>query len=88
MKNKYTFEKMELDGEIVAVPVGENVDEFRGVVKLNETSAFIFDLLKEEISMDEIVEALEKEYDAPRSIIAADVKKCLEEFEERGLLVS
>jgi len=88
LRLKFQFEKMKLEGKTVAVPVGENVDEFRGVVKLNETSAFIFDLLKEEISMDEIVEALEKEYDAPRSIIAADVKKCLEEFEERGLLVS
>jgi hypothetical protein len=78
---------MKLEGKTVAVPVGENVDEFRGVVKLNESSAFIFDLLKEETSMEAIVTALEREYDAPRSVIEADVKKCLEEFEERGLLV-
>lgn len=87
MRLKYQFEKMKLEGKTVAVPVGENVDEFRGVVKLNESSAFIFDLLKEETSMEAIVTALEREYDAPRSVIEADVKKCLEEFEERGLLI-
>jgi len=87
LRLKYQFEKMKLEGKTVAVPVGENVDEFRGVVKLNESSAFIFDLLKEETSMEAIVAALEREYDAPRSVIEADVKKCLEEFEERGLLV-
>ena len=86
MRLKFQFEKMELEGKTVAVPVGENVDEFRGVVKLNESSAFIFDLLKEETSMEAVVEAMEKEYDAPRTVIEADVKKCLEEFEERGLL--
>lgn len=87
MRLKYQFEKMKLEGKTVAVPVGENVDEFRGVVKLNESSAFIFDLLKEETSMEAIVAALEREYDAPRSVIEVDVKKCLEEFEERGLLI-
>ena len=47
----------------------------------------LLDLLKEETSMEAIVAALEREYDAPRSVIEADVKKCLEEFEERGLLI-
>ena len=36
MKIKYTFEKMELDGEIVAVPVGERAADFRAVLYVNE----------------------------------------------------
>lgn len=87
MRLKYQFEMMKLEEKTIAVPVGENVSEFRGVVKLNEQSAFIFDLLSEETTMDAIVDAMEKEYDAPRSVIVADVKKCLGELEERGLLV-
>ncbi len=87
MRLKYQFETMKLDDRIVAVPVGENVNEFRGVVKLNETSAFIFDLLKEETTEEKIVDAMEKEYDAARSVIAEDVKRCIAEFGEKGLLI-
>lgn len=86
MRLKYQFETMELEDRIVAVPVGTDVNEFRGVVKLNDTSAFIFGLLKDEISEEAIVDAMEKEYDAPRSKIAEDVRKCIGEFEEKGLL--
>jgi len=87
LRLKYRFETMELEGETIVVPVGENVDQFRGVVKLNETAAFIFNLLKEETSEEAIVDAVEKEFDAPRSVIAADVKKYLVEFREKGLLI-
>ena len=87
MRLKYQFETMELEDRIVAVPVGTDVNEFHGVVKLNETSAFIFELLKNDITEEAIVDAMQKEYDAPRSQIAEGVKKCIEEFEEKGLLV-
>ena len=87
MRLKYQFETMKLEDRIVAVPVGADVNEFRGVVKMNETSAFIFGLLKDEIALEAIVDAVEKEYDAPRSQIEEDVKKCIGEFEEKGLLV-
>ena len=87
MRLKFQFETMKLDDRIVAVPVGDNVNEFRGVVKLNETSAYIFDLLKDETTEEKIVDAMEKEYDADRSVIARDVKKIIAEFEEKGLLI-
>ncbi len=87
MRLKYQFETMNLEDQIVAVPVGADVNEFRGVVKLNETSAFIFGLLTKDTTEESIVDAMEKEYDAPRSEIAEGVRKCLGEFEEKGLLV-
>ena len=87
MRIKYKFEMMELDDHVVAVPVGEDASVFRGVIKLNETSADIFDLLKEETTEKSIVDALETQYDAPRSVLEADVKKCLDEFRERDILV-
>lgn len=87
MRLKYTFEKMDLDDQIIAVPVGEAAGEFRGVVKLNETAAFIFDLLTEDMTEEAIVDALEKEYDAVREVLAADVHRYVNEFREKGLLI-
>lgn len=85
-KLKYTFETMELDDSLIAVPVGEGAHEFHGVIKLNETAALIFQLLKQEITENEIVDALSGEYEAPKNEIAADVHSCLENFRESGVL--
>lgn len=87
MHLKYTFDFMELNEWIIAIPVGDNANEFHGVIKLNETSAFIFKLLSKDITEEKIVDTLENEYDAPRTLIIEDVRKYIAEFEERGLLV-
>ena len=86
MRLKREFETMRLNDHIIAVPVGDDAD-YHGVLKLNETAAFIFDLLKTETTVDAIVEKLEKEYDAPRETLEEDVKKYIAEFQERGFLV-
>lgn len=88
MHLKYTFEIMELGEQTIAVPIDDNVEAFRGVIKLNESSAFIFELLKEDITEDEIVSKLEIEYDAPKELLVHDVRKYIQEFIERGLLIT
>lgn len=87
MKIKYTFEMMQLGDETVAVPVGENADDFHSVVKLNDTAAFIFQHLQEGASEEEILAALEREYESTREELSADLRNCLADFQEKGLLV-
>lgn len=87
MHLKHTFETMELDDQIVAVPVGERAAELRGVIKMNETSAFIFECLKTETSEEAIVDALSKEYNAPLQVLKNDVHQYIESFRKRGLLI-
>lgn len=86
MRLKYQFEKMELDDQIVAVPVGDGSTGFHGVVKLNETSAKIFDLLQEETTQEAVVAAMMGIYEVSEDTLAADVKKLVDELTERGLL--
>lgn len=87
MHLKYTFETMELDDRSVAVPVGPGANDFHGILKLNETAVFILNLLKNEITEEEIVEAMEKEYNVSRDVLAADVHRYVSDFMEKGLLV-
>lgn len=87
MHLKYTFETMKLDNQVIAVPVGNGTEQFRGVIKLNETGAFIFELLRTEIDKDGIIKALENQFDAPRNVLEEDLEKYVEEFAEKGLLV-
>jgi len=86
-KLKYIFETLELDDVLIAVPVGEGINDFHKVIKLNEPAAFIFNLLQEEITEEQIVNAILGEYEAPREVVELDVHKYLENFREHGVLI-
>ncbi|MCR4892210.1 MAG: PqqD family protein [Lachnospiraceae bacterium] len=51
--------------------------EFSGIIRSNETAAFIVDCLKEETTLDAIVDRMCAKYDAPRETIAADVAEII-----------
>lgn len=78
MKAKYTFEIMELDDGMVAVPVGNDSEQFHGVLKVNETAATILKLLENEITQEEIVETLLKEYEGSKDEIIESVREYIE----------
>ena len=72
----------------VAVPVGKTSQEFHGMVRLNETGAFLWKLMAEkDVSEDELVDALLKEYDVAREIAAADVHAIVEVLAEKGVFI-
>ena len=85
-KLKYTFETMKLEGSIIAVPVGELASKYHGVIKLNDTGAAILEMLKEDISETEIINALAKRYDVPIERLSVDVHKFISIFQEREML--
>ncbi len=64
MKLKYNFVVNEVAGKKVAVAVGEDLAKFNGFIKMNENSAFVFNLLKNDVSEDDIIAALVKEFSA------------------------
>lgn len=79
MKLKDTFVTQEMDGEQVMVEAGGG---FAGMVRSNQTAAFIIDQLKTETTKD----AMEKKYDAPRAVMAEDVDMVLANLEKIGAL--
>ena len=86
MKSKYYFERMELDGEIVAVPVGDNATDFHAVLNLNEEAMRILELLKEDTTEQEIVANLMLEYEGTADQIAPLVHEYIEQLRKEGLL--
>lgn len=81
-----TFELMELDDHVVAIPVGGSNNAYNGIIKLNETAALIFKLLKDDTTENEIISVLSEEYDASEEMLASRVHKCIELFKAKGLL--
>lgn len=87
MKTKYSFEMMELDDGLVAVPVGEEASKFHGVLKVNETAAAILKLLEQETTEEDIVEELLKEYSGDKKEVAECVHEYIETLTAEGVIV-
>jgi len=86
MKLKYTFETVELDDQVVAVPVGEGSQDFRAAVRLNDSAAEIFDLLKEDTTEEAVVEALVKRHGDDRDEVAGFVHEFIENLKKEAIL--
>ena len=72
----------------VAVPVGETSKTFHGMVRLNETGVFLWDLLsKKDCTEEDLVNAILEEYDVAREVAAADIHRIVEQLRESGILV-
>ena len=86
MKLKYEFETVELDGEIMAVPVGDNARELHSLLRLNETAADILELLRTETDAEAVTDALLEKYTGEREEITAYVREYLAQLAEMGVV--
>lgn len=84
MKLKEGFITHEANGEQIIVGAG-NVN-FAGLIRSNETAAFIVEQLKQETSKQKIVEAMFAKYDASKDVIDKDVEKILDILRSIGAL--
>lgn len=86
MRLKEGFILHEVGEEHMAVATGEAAKAFNGIIRNNETAAYIFELLQKETTEEEIVAAMCQRYDADESVIAADVARIIVKVREAGLL--
>lgn len=86
MKIRNGFMLRKVGGQNVVVAVGAASRDFNGIIKLNETGAFLWELLKSERTPEELTEALLAEYDIDRETAAADVETFVERLSRAELL--
>ena len=84
MRLRDEFITQEIDDIQVMVAAGGDV--FNGVVRSNKTAAFIVDMLSDNVTKNDIVDAMCKKYDAPRDVIEIDVERILEKLRSIGAL--
>lgn len=87
MKLKYTFETMELDGEIMAVAMDCAADEDRVMLRLNGSAADILALLRDDTTEDAVVAGMLAQYDADEATIRESVQKYIQTLREANLIV-
>ena len=81
----FTIQKV--GASYVAVPVGETSKTFHGMVRLNETGAFLWEKMKKECTEADLVEALLAEYEVSREVAERDVHRVVELLLENHVLV-
>lgn len=86
MKIKEGFLLRQVGENHIVVPVGSQSVDFRCIITLNETGAFIWKQLQTPCTEQDLVAALVAEYDAPQNVIAADVQTYLAALREKNLL--
>ena len=89
MKLRYEFSVMEMDGEYMAVPVGENAGSFNGMLRMNHVSAEILDLLKEDTTPEAVHQILRERYpDSDDREIGEALTAFLNQLIREGLLIA
>ena len=86
MKIRNGFMLRKVGGQNVVVAVGAASRDFNGIIKLNETGAFLWELLKSERTPEELTEARLAEYDIDRETASADVEAFAERLSRAELL--
>jgi len=78
MKLKYEFYFQQLGNEYVGVPVGDNADEFSGMLQLDDVAYDIVSRLSHEITRDELIDEMQEIYDADRDTLAYHIDNVIE----------
>ena len=86
MKINPGFVLKDIAGSYVVVPVGDNLVDFSAMITLNETGAFLWNLLQEDITLEELADEMCKEYDVSREDALLDVKSFVETLIEKKVL--
>lgn len=87
MKIKDGFIVRKIANTNVVVAVGQAAENFNGMITLNDTGAFMWNLLSNTVdSENEIVTALIKEYDVDKDTAQKDVCAFIEKIKNAGFL--
>ena len=87
MKIKNGFVAKEIAGQYVVVALGQASKIFNGIIKLNDSGKFIWDMLAEGAEMQDIVDALLGEYEGVDEATAtADVERFIRELRGANIL--
>lgn len=78
--------KRDIAGETILVPVGKTVYDSHGLFALNELGSFLWDLLPNAESGEDLVRAVLAEYDVAEDVARQDIAEFLDELRKMGIL--
>ena len=88
MKTKRGFEMLNVCGEYIIVPAGNENRDYSKVINPNPTAAFLWEKMssEESFTIDDMVNALLEEYDVEERVAREDCEKIVERWKEMELI--
>lgn len=81
------FVVRQIAGETIAVPSGPSAQSLSGLLALNDSGEFLFNLLQTEQTTDSLVQALLDTYEVDGDTALADVTEFLNILREHKILI-
>ena len=76
----------EIAGETILIPSGSAAKKFNGLVTVNELGGFIWNVLAEDVTIEQIVERVTAEYEVDAETARIDALAFLDELRQVGAL--
>lgn len=87
MRLKEGFLLKKVAGDYVVIPTGNSMIDFKAMITLNETGAFLWEALQTEKNIQQLVEALLGEYEVDEETASRDACEFVNLLKEKNLLV-
>ncbi|MBQ7975199.1 MAG: PqqD family protein [Clostridia bacterium] len=87
MKIKEGYMLRKVAGKYIVVPVGEEAVDFNGLITTNETGAFLWKALENEISEEKLLSEFLAEYDIDEQTAASDLSDFISKLNKAELIV-
>lgn len=76
----------EIAGETVLIPTGQTAMRLHGMISLSESGAMLWKMLKDEPTVQEMVQAVLTEYDIDAVTAKKDVEAFVQQMQDVGIL--
>ena len=86
MKIKDGFMLRQFGEDYIVVAVGDDAEDFNKLITLNSVGAYIYNLLNNDMTYEEIVFAVLDKYDADRKTVENDINIFLADAKKAGLI--
>ena len=86
MKVKEDLMLRTIYGECMVIPMGERLMEFNGMLKLNDTVAFLWKLLQKPVTREQLILKLLEEYEVDEKRANESVDDFLEMLRKENIL--
>lgn len=87
MRRSKSFLLREVAGKQVVVPLGKAATAFPGMLSLNATGAYLWQLLEQEQTEGSLVKAFCERYDVAESTAREDIAACLSKLRSVGAII-
>lgn len=86
MKLKSDYVLRAFSGKYIAVSVNDSADNNNVFITMNKSSAFVWELLQNEISYEEVISKIIEKYNIDETTAKADLDEFLDKLRKAGVL--